>query len=60
MSCKEGGFISIRQNDLRDLTAYLLPVYNDVDIEARLLPVTGKKFENQSAKKRNEAKVDIN
>ena len=33
MSCKKGGFITIRHNDLRDLTANLLTeLCKDVDI----------------------------
>ena len=44
MSCKKGGeFITIRHNDLCDLTANLLTeVCKDVDIEPQLLPVTGE------------------
>ena len=41
MSCKKEGFITMQQNDLRDLTANLLTdVFKDVDIEPQLLPVT--------------------
>ena len=42
MSCKKGGFITIRHNDVRDLTANILKgVLNDVEVELQLLPVTG-------------------
>ena len=45
MSWKRGGFVTIRHNDLRDLTANLLSnVCNDVEIEPKLLPVTGENF----------------
>ena len=60
MSCKKGGFITIRHNDLRDLTANLLTeVCKDVDIEPQLLPVMGETFENRTANTSNEARVDI-
>ena len=52
MSCKKGGFITIRHNDLRDLTATLLTeIYKDVDIESQLLPVTCDTFNNLTANK---------
>ena len=60
MSCKKGGLIRIRHNDLRDLTAYLLTeVCKDVDIEPQLLPVIGETFDNRTANTSNEAGVDI-
>ena len=60
MNCKKGGFITIRHNDLCDLTANLLTdVWRDVDIEPQLLPVTGEAFENRTANTSNEARVDI-
>ena len=38
MSCKIGGFINIRNNDVRDLTAKLLSeVCYDVQVEPKLL-----------------------
>ena len=41
MGCKKGGFITIRHNDLGDLTANLLTeVCKDADIEPQHLPVT--------------------
>ena len=40
MSCKKGGFIAIRHNDLRDLTVNLLTeLCKDVNIEPQLLTV---------------------
>ena len=39
MSCKKGGFISIRHNDICDLTANILKeVCNGVKVEAKLTP----------------------
>ena len=60
MSSKRGGFVTIPHNDLRDLTANLLSnVYNDVEIELNLLPVTGENFSNKTANTCTEARLDI-
>ena len=46
VSCKRGGFVTIRHNDLRDLTANLLSnVCNDVEIEPKLLLLLVKIFQ---------------
>lgn len=37
----------------------LTNVCNIVKIEPRLLPVTGKNLQNETAKRRNEARVEI-
>ena len=59
-SCNKGGFIAIRHNDLRDLTASLLTeVCKDVDIEPQLLPIMGETFSNRTANTSDEARVDI-
>ena len=43
MSCKKGGFVSIRHNYLRDLAANMLSeVCKDVEIEPKLTPLTGE------------------
>ena len=62
ISCKKkGGFITIRHNDLGDVTANLLTVAcKDINIEPpQLLPVTGETFNNQTANTSNEARVDV-
>ena len=60
MSCKRGGFATIRHNDLRDLAADLLSnVYKDVEIEPKLLPVTGENCSNRTANLLTEAIFDI-
>ena len=60
MSCKRGGFVTIRRNDLRNLFANLLSnVCNDVEIEPKLLPVTGENFSNRTANTLTEARLDI-
>ena len=43
INCKKGGFITIRHNDLRDLTVNsLTEVCKDVNIEPELLTVMGE------------------
>ena len=43
LSCKNGGFVNIRHNSVRDTTHELLKeVCKDVQLEPALLPVTGK------------------
>ena len=60
MSCKKGGFITIRHNNVRDLTVNLLAIIsNDVEIEPKLLPAIGDALDYQTANTSNEARVDI-
>ena len=60
MSCKKGGFVTIRHNDLRDLTANILhQVCNDVETEPCLLPVTKENLHYRSAIRGDEARLDI-
>ena len=43
ISCKKGGFITMRHNDVRDLTANILKgVLNDLEVEPQLLPLKGE------------------
>ena len=45
LTCKKGGFISLRHNEVRNLTANLLgEVCKDVCIEPTLLPFTGEEI----------------
>ena len=60
MSCKKGGFVTIRRNDLRDLTANMLSeVCKDVEIEPKLTPLTGEVLGSRTANTTNEARLDI-
>ena len=60
MSCKKGGFVSIRHNDLRDLTANMLSeVCKDVEVEPKLTPLTGKVLGSRTANTTNDARLDI-
>ena len=45
MSCKKGGFVSIRHKDLRDITARMVSeVCKDTEIEPKLLPLSGEEL----------------
>ena len=60
LTCKKGGFISIRHNDLRDFTAEILDeIHNDVSIEPLLIPLTGENFKYKSAKTEVHARLDL-
>ena len=59
MNCKKGGFVTIRHNDLRDLTAKILSkVCNDIEIEPKLVPLSGEDLINRTANRSNEARLD--
>ena len=60
MSCKKAGLVSIRHNDLRDLTTKILSkVYNDTEIEPKLLPLSGEELHGRTTNRSNEARLDI-
>ena len=54
MSCKKGGFINIRQNDVKDFTVKLLSeVDHHVQVEPTLFPLTGERMEHRTATEAN-------
>ena len=60
MSCKKGGFVSIRHNYLRDLTARIVSeVCKDREIEPELLPWSGEELHGRTTSWSNEARLDI-
>ena len=60
MSCKKGGFITHRHNELRDITAKLLEeVCKDVEIEPTLTTLTGEEFVYKTANHQPEARLDV-
>ena len=60
LSCMKGGYISMRHDNVRDLTANLLKeVANDVRTEPRLIELTGEKFAHKTANTEDEARLDI-
>ena len=60
LSCKKGGFITLRHNQIRNLTAGLLKeVCHDVCIEPRLQQLTGESLIERSANKSADARLDV-
>ena len=59
-SCKKGGFISSRHNELRNITASLLgEVCKDVCVEPDLFTLSGETLIPKTANKSSEARLDI-
>ena len=60
MSCKKGGFISIRYNDLRNLmTNTMLEVWKDTEVEPKLTTLYEEELHGRTLNNSNEARVDI-
>ena len=60
LSCKKGGFVTIRHNQVRNITATLLnEICNDVQIEPQLQSLSGEHFEAKTANKHEDARLDI-
>ena len=60
MTCKKGGFVCIRHNEVRDLTANMLrEVCHDVSTEPTLLPLEGEHLRLRTANLSSEARVDV-
>lgn len=61
LSCARGGYVNLRHNQIRDLTANLLleAGCSDVVIEPHLLPLTGETLKYESAIKTDEARLDV-
>jgi len=60
MTCKTGGFVCMRHDEVRDVTAQMLgEVCRDVRIEPPLIPTEGRNFSLQSANTADDARLDI-
>ena len=60
MSCKKGGFVSSRHDNMRNfLTICLKKVCRDVMVELHQIPLTNEKFALKSANTSEEARLDI-
>ena len=60
MICKKGGFISIRHDEIRDLTTNMLKeVCREVTHEPRLIALTGEVLQYRTANTADEARLDI-
>ena len=59
-TCKTGGFVSIRHNEIRDFTAEVLKeVCQDVEVEPPLTPLTGERFQHKTALTDESARPDV-
>ena len=60
MSCKKGGFVTIRHNDLQELAAKILSeVFYGTDIEPKLVTLSGEDLSNRTANRSNETRLDV-
>lgn len=60
MICKRGGFISIRHDEVRDLTANMLKeVCTDVCVEPELINLQGEILQHGTANRQDRARVDV-
>ena len=60
MSYKEGGFLCIRHNDLRDQTANMMSeVCQDIEIEPKLTPSLGEELQDRTSNNSIKEKIDI-
>ena len=60
LNCQRGGFVVIRHNEVRDLTAELLTeVSNDIAIEPNLTPLSGESFDSATTSKEDDARCDV-
>ena len=60
LNCPFGGFLSVRHDEVRDITADLLTeVCHGVGIEPHLQPVTEEQFTHRTANREEGARMDI-
>ena len=60
MNCKTGGFICIRHDEIRDLTAQMLSeVCHDVRVEPGLNPTNGRNFALRTTNTADDARLDV-
>ena len=60
LSCGHGGFVIMRHNDVRDITADLLKLAcNDVEIEPELTTLSGEHFKLKTTNTSDDARVDV-
>ncbi|XP_057290771.1 uncharacterized protein LOC130613444 [Hydractinia symbiolongicarpus] len=60
LSCKKGGLVTLRHNEIRNITADLLKeVCKDVRVEPSLLEINGERFQQRMANDGNESRLDV-
>ena len=58
--CRVGGFVHMRHDNVRDLIAgHMKEVFNDVEVEPPLTPLSGENLVPRSANTSDEARADI-
>ena len=59
-TCKIGGFVTIRHNEIRDFTAEILrEVCHDIQVEPMLTPLSGENFQYRTANTDRDARPDV-
>ena len=60
MSCKKGGLVSIRHNNIRDLTANILrEVCNEIEVETKSIRLAGEQLQYRLAITGDEARLEV-
>ena len=60
LSCKKGGFVAMRHDNIRDiLTSFLCKVCKDVQSEPHLIPLENEVLHLNTANRSEEARLDI-
>lgn len=60
LSCKKGGMVTLRHNEVRDITAGLLKeICHDVKTEPALIEIGGERMDERTANTKNEARLDV-
>ncbi|XP_063610335.1 uncharacterized protein LOC134784239 [Penaeus indicus] len=60
MTCKTGGFVCMRHDEVREVTAQMLgEVSRDVRVEPSLFPTAGRNFSLQSTNTADDARLDV-
>ena len=60
MTCKKGGFVHARHDEIRDIQASLLEeICKDVEREPHLQPLSGENLAGRSANTSDEARLDV-
>ena len=59
-SFRKEGFVTIRHNDLRDITVKILSeVCSKTEVEPKFVPLSGEDLSNRTAYRSNEARLDV-
>ena len=60
MSCKKGGFVVQRHNEIRDVTVELMAeMCKDDEVEPQLIKFNGEEMVHKSAKTNDHVRIDI-